>query len=169
MAACMGGICPQSCPSPPCLGCDRVFIWPLVHPEKWYLDRIAELEAENAGLKTAYDHCVERELSWMVRSDKAEAVMVDATHLATEMSQKLIDAEAYVAQAEAQRDECHASAADWYGQALLLQDELAALKDVAEAMEEFIDGCAYHVRCGKTVHYGGPRIDVAARAEEGGE
>ena len=34
---------------------------------------IVALETENAGLKTAYDHCVERELSWMVRSDKAEA------------------------------------------------------------------------------------------------
>jgi len=34
---------------------------------------LAALKAENAGLKTAYDHCVERELSWMVRSDKAEA------------------------------------------------------------------------------------------------
>jgi len=35
--------------------------------------------------------------------------------------------------------------------------ELAALKAVAEAMEEFIDSCTYHMRDGDTVVYEGAR------------
>jgi MoxR-like ATPase len=43
-----------------------------------------------------------------------------------------------------------------FGQA---EAELAALKAVAEAMEEFIDSCTYHRLDGNTVNYDGPRAD----------
>lgn len=50
-------------------------------------------------------------------------------------------------QAEAQRDICHASAADWHGQALLLQDELAALIEMTDDLRAFL-----HVGDVVTVH-----------------
>jgi chromosome segregation ATPase len=90
---------------------------------------LAALKAENQSIARQCTEMLKERNRANMRAEQAEAAMVDATHLAAEMSQKLIDAEAYVAQAEAQRDICHASAADWHGQALLLQDELAALKE----------------------------------------
>ena len=65
---------------------------------------------------------IERACSMAGRAEQAEA----ALNTQWEADKRLAVG---LEQAEAQRDLCHASAADWHGQALLLQDELAALKE----------------------------------------
>jgi hypothetical protein len=97
-------------------------------------ERIAELEAEL--------HIAE---VWRVRAEQAEAELAALKATPREPLPGEIDHEMLRQHNEA------------------LQAELAALKAVAEAMEEFIDSCTYHMLNGNTVNYDGPR------AEEGGE
>ena len=131
------------------------------HSVRAMLARIAELEAENA----AYSIVNTRQAEQIVDLEAAQEWL---QHFSDDVTAKMEYQARRAEQAEANYNDVVAEYENEKALRLEAKAELAALKDVAEAMEEFIDGCAYHVRCGKTVHYGGPRIDVAARAEEGG-
>jgi predicted RNase H-like nuclease (RuvC/YqgF family) len=124
---------------------------------------IAELEAENKayfvaleGAKAAIIDLSQRaeqaEANWRTQKAATDAMQLDRARIA--------ELEAELAEEARQADEAVDSCRERIAE---LEAELAALKAVAEAMEEFIDSCTYHMRGGNTVSYDGPR------AEEGGE